>query len=1065
MARKCMGCMNDYNEKYDVCPHCGFILGEVSDESYHLQPGTIINNKYIAGKVLGFGGFGVTYIGWDAVLEKKIAIKEYFPNEFCTRVHGQEKVSIYSGDKQEQFLAGKEKFISESKCLSKLMDVDGIVKVLDCFEANNTAYIVMEYLEGQTLKSVIEAQGKLDVDTAIEMIKPILQALDKVHEAGIIHRDIAPDNIFITNDGRIKIIDFGASRFATTKHSKSLAVMLKPGYSPEEQYRSGGDQGPWTDVYAVAATFYKMITGVTPEDAMDRGLNDKLKEPSKLGVKLGKNTENSIMNALNVKIEGRTQNAKAFLKDLEAEEVKRVKIKNIKMDIGRMPLWAKITCGVAVAAIATFLVLLATGVIHFDMKKMQANYLPEGYTRVPNVINMTNVDADTACKTNSIILQVYGKEYSDSVEADRILGQQLYGGSIVKNDTTLLVLASAGAAKIVVPDVVGYMESDATAILDDTDLVYVSKYIESSIKPGAVVTQSIEAETLVDAGTMLELDVSTGKSYDTSADTIVPEVVNVQFDDALDVAEDSALYIYKSGSEYSQTVPKGIIISQSPEAGKTVKQGDVINVVVSLGPETVMVPDVQYMAMNDAKAELETLGLTVKIEYVEDLVVVKDHVVSQSVEANTRVNKGSSITIYVSKGNVMANVDTEGITSDSFITQDEQDAYDDTQQTANVPSSTESANGGTTEAIQYEPVEQVTMVSVPNVLGMSESQAKSALVNSGLSAAVSYAHYEMETTGTVVGQNISSGTEVAMGSVINISVCNNETRTQYRSRSISEETTTSSSSALDGWTLYDTTKSWSDWGGWSEWSTASFTKNDATDVESKTQYRYKSKETKSSTSSSLDGWTQTGSEITSYTAWSGNKTTTSSISESNTVHIVSSSTVYNYYHYDNKYDWGDPGIDSVASGSGNGQKIVKNYAYHTYSTSKPLPKNNNFKDIGGKQMYGGVGSGAKACANNFYLWFLAGTTTTYTYQTRDPIYTYYYEKISDYTEWSDTDKSSSVAQPVNKETRTIYRYRTRSEITTYHYKRNVYGAWSEWSDTPVTESGTLDVETQEVYVY
>lgn len=1065
MARKCMGCMNDYNEKYDVCPHCGFILGEVSDESYHLQPGTIINNKYIAGKVLGFGGFGVTYIGWDAVLEKKIAIKEYFPNEFCTRVHGQEKVSIYSGDKQEQFLAGKEKFISESKCLSKLMDVDGIVKVLDCFEANNTAYIVMEYLEGQTLKSVIEAQGKLDVDTAIEMIKPILQALDKVHEAGIIHRDIAPDNIFITNDGRIKIIDFGASRFATTKHSKSLAVMLKPGYSPEEQYRSGGDQGPWTDVYAVAATFYKMITGVTPEDAMDRGLNDKLKEPSKLGVKLGKNTENSIMNALNVKIEGRTQNAKAFLKDLEAEEVKRVKIKNIKMDIGRMPLWAKITSGVAVAAIATFLVLLATGVIHFDMKKMQANYLPEGYTRVPNVINMTNVDADTACKTNSIILQVYGKEYSDSVEADRILGQQLYGGSIVKNDTTLLVLASAGAAKIVVPDVVGYMESDATAILDDTDLVYVSKYIESSIKPGAVVTQSIEAETLVDAGTMLELDVSTGKSYDTSADTIVPEVVNVQFDDALDLAEDSALYIYKSGSEYSQTVPKGTIISQSPEAGKTVKQGDVINVVVSLGPETVMVPDVQYMVMNDAKAELETLGLTVKIEYVEDLVVVKDHVVSQSVEANTRVNKGSSITIYVSKGNVMANVDTEGITSDSFITQDEQDAYDDTQQTANIPSSTESANGGTTEAIQYEPVEQVTMVSVPNVLGMSESQAKSALVNSGLSAAVSYAHYEMETTGTVVGQNISSGTEVAMGSVINISVCNNETRTQYRSRSISEETTTSSSSALDGWTLYDTTKSWSDWGGWSEWSTASFTKNDATDVESKTQYRYKSKETKSSTSSSLDGWTQTGSEITSYTAWSGNKTTTSSISESNTVHIVSSSTVYNYYHYDNKYDWGDPGIDSVASGSGNGQKIVKNYAYHTYSTSKPLPKNNNFKDIGGKQMYGGVGSGAKACANNFYLWFLAGTTTTYTYQTRDPIYTYYYEKISDYTEWSDTDKSSSVAQPVNKETRTIYRYRTRSEITTYHYKRNVYGAWSEWSDTPVTESGTLDVETQEVYVY
>lgn len=1061
--------MEDYNEKYDICPHCGFMVDEVSKESYHLQPGTFINNKYIAGRVLGFGGFGVTYIGWDAALEKKIAIKEYFPNEFCTRVHGQEKVSVYSGERQEQFLAGKDKFLSESKCLSKLIDVDGIVKVLDCFEANNTAYIVMEYLEGKTLKGILEEQGKLNVDTAIDMIKPILTALDKVHEQGIIHRDIAPDNIFITDDGRIKIIDFGASRFATTKHSKSLSVMLKPGYSPEEQYRSGGDQGTWTDVYAVAATFYKMITGVTPDDAMDRGLNDTLKEPSKLGVKLGKNTENSIMNALNVKIEGRTQNAKDFLRDLEAEEVKRVKIKNIKMDIGRMPLWAKITSGVAVSAIATFLVLLVTGVIHFDMKKMKANYLPEGYTRVPNVINMTNNDAEIACDTNSIILQVYGKEYSDSVEADRILGQQLYGGSIVKNDTTLLVLASAGAAKISVPDVVGYMEADATALLDETDLVYESNYIESSIKPGAVVSQSIEPEVLVDAGTNLTLEVSTGKAYDTSADTTVPEVVNLDFDEALLAAEEKALYIYKSGSEFSATVPKNAIISQSPQAGVTVKQGDLIEVVVSMGPETVLVPDVQYMALDEAKTKLEELGLNVTVEYVEDMIVVKDHVVSQSVEANTRVDKGSEIIIYISQGNAMANVNTEGITSDSFITQDEQQAYDETQnqQAGTVPANTESSNAGgsntsvTTEAIQYEPVEEVHLVAVPNVSGMTEEQAKSALSNAGLGSTVSYAHNEAQTPGVVMGQNISAGTEVAKGSVISLSVCNNSTRTQYRSRSITEETTTSSASTLDGWTLYNTTKSWSNWGAWSDWNLNPTASSDSTNVESKVQYRYRVKETTSSTSSSMAGWTQTGSKVTSYTAWSSNKTSTSKVTDSDTVKLISTSTKYNYYHYDNTYTnesgWG---IDSVKSGG----SIKSNGAYHTCSTTKQLPVCSH-RDVGGKQAYGGTGSSAPACSYNFYVWFYAGSTTTYTYQTREPIYTYYYERLSDYTAWSDTDNSASVANATSKETRTLYRYRTRSEITTYHYKRDVYGTWSDWSDKPIEESSTLDVETQEIYIY
>lgn len=160
----------------------------------------------------------------------------------------------------------------------------------------------------------------------------MLYALEDVHKAGIIHRDIAPDNIFITNDGKVKLLDFGAARYATTLHSKSLSVILKPGYAPEEQYRTRGNQGPWTDVYAMAATLYRAVTGVIPEDSLERTANDTVKEPSKLGIKLPQNIENAIMNALNIKAEDRIQSAKEFADALAGEiELERVIIKQKKM--------------------------------------------------------------------------------------------------------------------------------------------------------------------------------------------------------------------------------------------------------------------------------------------------------------------------------------------------------------------------------------------------------------------------------------------------------------------------------------------------------------------------------------------------------------------------------------------------------------------------------------------------------------------------------------------------------------------------------------------------------------
>ena len=208
MNTLCLGCMQEFDDKYKICPHCGYVVGTKAEEAIHIQTGTRLRDRYIVGKVLGFGGFGVTYIAWDERLEQRVAIKEYLPSEFSTRMPGQTQVTVFGGEKSQQFYDGLSKFVDEAKRLAKFQNESGIVKIFDSFEDNSTAYIVMEYLEGETLASYLERMGCIDEQDAVAMLMPIMESLQVVHAEGIIHRDIAPDNIFLTNDGEIKLIDF-----------------------------------------------------------------------------------------------------------------------------------------------------------------------------------------------------------------------------------------------------------------------------------------------------------------------------------------------------------------------------------------------------------------------------------------------------------------------------------------------------------------------------------------------------------------------------------------------------------------------------------------------------------------------------------------------------------------------------------------------------------------------------------------------------------------------------------------------------------------------------------------
>lgn len=312
LNKLCLGCMKKKDSE-GKCPYCGFDINEYNPPLHHLRTKTILNGKYWIGKAIGEGGFGITYTGWDLNLEIKVAIKEYFPNGFVSRdVSNTDTLTVFSGSDRENYEKGRKKFIEEAKALAKFENLPGIVSVKDFFLENGTAYIVMEFIEGETLKEFLKRNGgKTLPENIFEMMRPLMKSLIEVHKKGIIHRDISPDNIMITGNSEVKLLDFGAAR-DISGNNKSLSIQLKPGYAPEEQYRSHGNQGPWTDVYALCATMYRAITGKTPIESLERIQNDTLIRPSQMGIQIDIAQENAIMQGMSVFAKDRFQSIEAL---------------------------------------------------------------------------------------------------------------------------------------------------------------------------------------------------------------------------------------------------------------------------------------------------------------------------------------------------------------------------------------------------------------------------------------------------------------------------------------------------------------------------------------------------------------------------------------------------------------------------------------------------------------------------------------------------------------------------------------------------------------------------------
>ncbi|MCI5901605.1 MAG: serine/threonine-protein kinase [Blautia sp.] len=330
----CFGCMKEKENPGQRCPRCGFDINEYMQNcsARVLRPGTILNGQYLVGKVLGEGGFGITYLAFDLNVMMAVAIKEYFPSGLASR-DGSEKsdgrISAFSGEKKNYFEHGLNNFVEEVRKLMQFRDYEGIVKVNTLFYENGTAYMVMEYIRGKSLKQYLqEKQVPLSEAETLAIMKPVLRILGKVHESGVIHRDVSPDNIMLGDNGKVYLIDFGAARMVTGAETKSLEVMLKPGYTPFEQYYSKGNMGPWTDVYAVCATMYRMLSGKIPQESAARMSVDQVKTLKELTVEkaippLSTQLSDVIEKGMSLKEEDRYSDMETLLNELKNNKKKQ----------------------------------------------------------------------------------------------------------------------------------------------------------------------------------------------------------------------------------------------------------------------------------------------------------------------------------------------------------------------------------------------------------------------------------------------------------------------------------------------------------------------------------------------------------------------------------------------------------------------------------------------------------------------------------------------------------------------------------------------------------------------
>lgn len=391
---RCLSCMELYDNSLSVCPNCGHRKNSPKTEPYYLDEGIILDQRYTVGKVQSEDKYGITYIAWDEIDSRRVVLKEYFPREYASRNASQKEVLPYDGKKGTLFEKGLNDFLENSTKLISLSDaLDGIVRVLGNFIENSTAYYVMEYLDGISLDVVLK-NGSMNWQDVVTILTPVINSLRYIHGANLAITNIAPQNIIMTRSREVKIRGLEAA-CAIGSSTEGASDSIISGFSPYELYQSDENISPASDVYSIAAVVYNCITGEIPPSAVDRYNKDTLVPPSRMGVKLPKNIENAVLNALNISVEYRTPNCEVLLNQFNTDtEIKRIVEPKRKVETGKM--------SGKVKALIIAAIIVAAGIIGSIAFFMVGNI---------NVIQTTETDK------NDIITTYKGK-FSDRIRKE-----------------------------------------------------------------------------------------------------------------------------------------------------------------------------------------------------------------------------------------------------------------------------------------------------------------------------------------------------------------------------------------------------------------------------------------------------------------------------------------------------------------------------------------------------------------------------------------------------------------------------------------------------------------------
>lgn len=406
---------------------------DMSDRA--LKPDTIVNGRYRIDRVLGEGGFGITYLVHDIEDDKAYALKEYFPLQTAFRNADTGEVCVY----EENNNKGKKRFREEAEILKEYRHLDGIVHVRDCFSFNETVYIVMEYIDGITLKEYVSLYGGFEYDEVMEMLSPIMKSLVILHRHSLIHRDISPDNIMIGMDNELYLIDFGAAK--EVEDGKTTTVLLKAGYAPPEQYLNDGKLGAWTDVYGMCGTIYTALGGGVPTDAVARLQGKALIPLNERGVQLEKWQWSAIEKGMSIRSAERYRDMGEMLTALTVppteEDLVTVygnddgEIRNLVKDAddGRQKKKGGIDKFVAGFAVVAIIIGVIYGITNSD-RTVGETIVDEGKVseemsetsesklcEMPDVVGMTNLEAYKKIREVDDKIHIEtARQYSDEVE-------------------------------------------------------------------------------------------------------------------------------------------------------------------------------------------------------------------------------------------------------------------------------------------------------------------------------------------------------------------------------------------------------------------------------------------------------------------------------------------------------------------------------------------------------------------------------------------------------------------------------------------------------------------------